>query len=72
VIPYTINYNNAGSMVNNTGTGATGVVLTETVPANGTGDMANSTPGWTLSSGNGGPGSTYTFTVGNLGDGVRH
>ena len=70
VIPYTINYNNAGSVLNNTGTAATGVVLTETVPANATADLANSTAGWTLTSGNGGAGSTYTFTVGNLGAGV--
>jgi hypothetical protein len=70
VIPYTINFNDAGSILNNTGTSATGVVLTETVPANATGDLANSTPGWTLTSGNGGAGSTYTFTVGNLGAGV--
>src|SRR5262249_5239317 len=70
VIPYTINYNNAGSILNNTGTGATGVVLTETVPANTTADLANSTPGWTLTSGTGGAGSTYTFTVGALGAGV--
>ena len=70
VIPYTINYNNAGSILNNTGTSATGVVLTETVPANATADLANSTPGWTLTSGNGGAGSTYTFTVGNLSAGV--
>jgi hypothetical protein len=70
VIPYTINYNDAGSIINNTGTSATGVVLTETVPANTTGDLSNSTPGWTLASGNGGAGSTYTFSVGNLGAGV--
>jgi hypothetical protein len=70
VIPYTINYNDAGSIVNNTGTSATGVALTETVPANTTADLANSTPGWTLTSGSGGAGSTYTFTVGNLGAGV--
>jgi hypothetical protein len=70
VIPYTINYNNAGSIVNGTGTNATGVVVTATVPANTTADLANSTPGWTLTSGNGGAGSTFTFTVGNLAAGV--
>ena len=70
VIPYTINYNNAGSILNNTGVNATGVVLTETVQANTTADLANSTPGWTLMSGSGGAGSTYTFTVGNLNAGV--
>jgi hypothetical protein len=70
VIPYTINYNDAGSVLNNTGTRAAGVVLTETVPANATADPADSTLGWTLTSGNGGAGSTYTFTVGNLNAGV--
>jgi hypothetical protein len=70
VIPYTINFNNAGSILNGTGANATGVVLTETVPANTTADLANSTPGWTLSSGNGGAGSMYTFAVGNLTAGI--
>jgi hypothetical protein len=70
VIPYTINYNDAGSILNGLGTAATGVVLTETVPANTTADLANSTPGWTLTSGSGGAGSTYTFSVGALGAGV--
>ncbi len=69
-IPYTINYNDAGSIVNSLGTAATGVVLTETVPANTTADLADSTSGWTLTSGSGGAGSTYTFTVGSLGAGV--
>src|SRR5207248_515897 len=32
-LPYTINYHNAGSVVDGTGTNAAGVVLTETVPA---------------------------------------
>jgi hypothetical protein len=70
VLPYTINYNNAGSLIDGTGTAASGVVLTETVPANTTADLANSTPGWTLTSGTGGAGSTYTFTVGTLSAGV--
>jgi hypothetical protein len=70
VLPYTINFNNAGSMVDGTGANATGVVLTATVPANTTADLANSTPGWTLTSGSGGAGSTYTFTVGNLNAGA--
>ncbi len=61
---------NAGSIVNSTGVNATGVVLTETVQANTTADLANSTPGWTLVSGSGGAGSIYTFTVGNLNAGV--
>src|SRR5262249_26164710 len=70
VLPYTINYDNAGSMIDGTGTNAAGVVLTETVPANTTADLANSTPGWTLTSGSGGAGSTYTFTVGALSAGA--
>jgi hypothetical protein len=70
VLPYTINYNNAGSIVGATGTNAAGVVLTETVPTNTTADLSNSTPGWTLTSGSGGAGSTYTFTVGTLNAGV--
>lgn len=53
-----------------TGVNATGVVLTETVQANTTADLANSTPGWTLVSGGGGAGSVYTFSVGNLNAGV--
>src|SRR5262249_46368404 len=47
-----------------------GVVLTETVPANTTADLANSTPGWALASGTGGAGSTYTFAVGALSAGT--
>src|SRR5262249_52025890 len=70
VIPYTINYNNAGSVVNGNGRGAAGVCLMEAGPANPTADLADSTPGWTLASGNGGAGSTYTFAVGNLGAGI--
>src|SRR5262249_34798463 len=70
VLPYTINYNNAGSMIDATGTNASGVVLTETVPANTTADLANSTPGWTLTSGSGGAGSTYTFAIGALNAGT--
>jgi hypothetical protein len=70
VLPYTINYNNAGSIVGGTGTNAAGVVLTETVPANTTADLADSTPGWVLASGSGGPGSTYTFAVGALNAGI--
>ncbi len=70
VIPYTLNYNNAGSIVSGTGTNATGVVITETVPANTTADLNNSTAGWVLTSGSGAAGSTYTFTVGALNAGV--
>src|SRR5262249_36294229 len=63
-------YNNAGSIVSGTGTNASGVVVTETVPANTVADLSNSTPGWTLTSGSGGAGSTYTFSVGALNAGV--
>jgi hypothetical protein len=70
VLPYTINYNNAGSIVDGAGTNAAGVVLTETVPANTTADVADSTPGWTLTSGSGGAGSTFTFAVGALNAGT--
>ena len=70
VIPYTINYTNAGSIVNSTGVNATGVVMDETVPANTTFSAVNSTPGWTLISGTGAAGSTYAFTIGNLAAGA--
>jgi hypothetical protein len=70
VLPYTINFNNAGSLVDGTGTSSTGVVLTETVPANTTADLSDSTPGWTLTSGSGDAGSTFTFTVGALSAGA--
>jgi uncharacterized repeat protein (TIGR01451 family) len=69
-LPYTINVTNAGSFTDGSGTNATGVVLTETVPANTTADLANSTPGWTLASGSGGAGSTYTFALGALSAGA--
>ena len=71
VLPYTISYSNAGSLIGaGTGASATGVALTETVPSNAVADLANSTPGWTLVSGTGGAGSVYTFAVGNLGAGA--
>jgi hypothetical protein len=70
VLPYTINYNNAGSLLAGTGVNATGVVLAETVPANTTADLANSAPGWNLVSGNGGAGSIYQFNIGSLNAGV--
>ena len=70
LIPYTINYNNAGSVVNGTGVNATGVVITETVPPNSSFDSANSTSGWTLASGNGSAGSIYNFSVGALNAGI--
>jgi hypothetical protein len=70
VLPYTINYNNAGSIVAGTGVNATGVVITETVPAGTTADLTSSTPGWVLTSGDGTTGSTYQFTIGTLNAGV--
>jgi hypothetical protein len=70
VLPYTINYNNAGSIVAGTGINATAVVITETVPAGATADLTSSTPGWVLTSGDGTTGSTYQFSIGNLNAGV--
>jgi autotransporter-associated beta strand protein len=61
VLPYTINYENAGSIVGATGVNASQVALTETVPANTAFNAANSTSGWVH-----GTGSTYTFSVGSL------
>jgi hypothetical protein len=70
VIPYTINYSDDGSILSGYGTAAAGVTITETVPANTTADLSDSTPGWVLVSGSGGGGSVYRFTVGALGAGV--
>ena len=59
-ISYTINYGNDGSQ------GATGVVLTETLPAGVAFDAANSTAGWTETS----PGSrVFNLTIGSLASG---
>ena len=59
-ISYTINYGNDGSQ------GATGVVLTETLPAGVAFDAANSTAGWTETS----PGSgVFNLMIGNLASG---
>jgi autotransporter-associated beta strand protein len=66
LLQYTINYNNAGSIVAGAGVNAAGVVLSETVPANTAFSSADNTTGWTLTSGSGGAGSTYTFNVGSL------
>ena len=58
---YTIDYSNVGTV------DATGVVITETLPANSSFDPTNSTAGWVESA----PGSgVYEFTVGalNVGD----
>ncbi len=58
-VVYTISYDNIGDQ------NATGVVITETVPANTTFDVGMSTVGWgCLPDGN--AGSVCTFTVGNL------
>jgi hypothetical protein len=70
VLPYTINYHNAGSVLEATGRNAPRVVLTETVPDNTTADLVNSTPGWTRTSGDGGAGSIYTFRIGPLEAGI--
>jgi uncharacterized repeat protein (TIGR01451 family) len=56
-IAYTLTYSNSGS------TGATGVVLTETVPANTTFNAGASTAGWSCSPNNN-AGSTCTLTIG--------
>jgi uncharacterized repeat protein (TIGR01451 family) len=57
-LDYTLAYSNIGNQ------GATGVVLTETLPANTTFNAAQSSPGWT-SQGSG----VYTLVVGSLAGG---
>ena len=60
-VVYSLNYSNSGSQ------GATGVVITETLPANTTFNAASSTPGWVETS----PGSgVYQFAVGSLASGA--
>ena len=59
IIFYTLTYSNSGS------TGATGVVLTETVPANSTFNAGASTAGWICTPTNN-AGSTCTLAVGSL------
>ena len=60
LVSYTINYGNDGSQ------GATGVVLTETLPAGVAFDAANSSSGWVETS----PGSgVYTLSIGDLASG---
>ncbi len=59
VIAYTLNYQNAGNQ------DATGVALTDTVPANSVFNPAASTAGWACAPGNN-PGSVCTLTIGNL------
>ena len=59
VIIYTINYANIGSL------DATGVKLSDIIPAGTVFDPANSTPGWSVTNG-GNSGSGATFNIGNL------
>jgi len=59
---YTLTYANAGNR------GASGVALTETVPAHTTFNAGVSTPGWVCTP-NGNAGSTCTLTVGTLAGG---
>jgi uncharacterized repeat protein (TIGR01451 family) len=58
-VSYTLTYSNAGNR------GATGVVLTETVPANTTFNAASSTAGWSCTPNNN-AGSVCTLTIGSL------
>jgi uncharacterized repeat protein (TIGR01451 family) len=58
-LSYTISYGNTGTR------GASGVVLTETVPANTTFNPGASTAGWSCTPDNN-PGSTCTLTIGGL------
>lgn len=62
VVVYAINYENLGNI------GATGVVLTETVPLNSTFDAGSSTATWTCVP-NGNAGSNCTYPVGTLNGG---
>ncbi|MFQ3662562.1 MAG: isopeptide-forming domain-containing fimbrial protein [Chloroflexaceae bacterium] len=62
-IIYTLSYQNVGNQ------DATGVTLTETVPANTTFDAVASTPGWSCTAG-APAGTTCSFTVGNLAAGA--
>jgi len=59
VIAYTLNYQNAGNQ------DATGIEITETVPANSVFDPAASTAGWACAPDNN-PGSVCTLFIGNL------
>jgi large repetitive protein len=61
-VAYTLSYANAGTQ------GATGIVLTETVPANTTFNAGASTAGW-ICAPNGNPGSTCTLAIGALNGG---
>ena len=59
VIQYTLDYANVGNQ------DATGVEITEVVPANTSFEAASSTAGWTCTP-NGNAGNTCTFTIGSL------
>jgi uncharacterized repeat protein (TIGR01451 family) len=59
IIEYLITYANIGNQ------DATGVIVTETVPANTVYSAANSTAGWSCVDGSG-PGTTCEFSVGDL------
>lgn len=66
IVEFTLTYSNVGNQ------DATGVVITETVPANSTFHAAASTPGWSCADG-AAAGATCIWTVGNLAaDGVEH
>jgi uncharacterized repeat protein (TIGR01451 family) len=62
VVIYTLGYSNAGN------TGATGVALSETVPANATFFAASSSPGWSCPDGSG-PGTACTLAIGAVAGG---
>ena len=57
-VAYTISYGNVGNQ------GATGVVLTETIPANSTFNAGGSTGGWSCGA------TTCTFAVGSVNAGA--
>jgi uncharacterized repeat protein (TIGR01451 family) len=59
IIVYTLTYSNLGP------SDASGVVITQKVPANTTFNLASSTPGWFVTP-DGNAGSTCTFSVGTL------
>ena len=63
VVVYTLSYANVGNQ------GATGVVITETVPTYTTFDLAGSTAGWSCAD-NAAAGTGCTFTIGNLAAGA--
>jgi uncharacterized repeat protein (TIGR01451 family) len=62
IVPYVLTYSNIGNI------GATGVILTETVPSNATFNFAGSSPGWSCA--NGAPtGSVCSMAIGSLAGG---